>query len=213
MFRVRKLDGTRAEVEEEWPQLTVVDATDLTQLSDACVQCIDPNSMFLFPRRMAGIDAFNPMTKYLQCTARESHPVDLKSLVAISKRLSAGAKLQLYHVVPAKRFDEGWCEAQSFSGLPTKQRNAQELLKMTNAEVKEIMGVNNKEFKAVHDKLEQFVVRLDLRNPPFSPQKAGGYLPAQGSIRTFSTAARDSSAVRGSVAGGTKVLQRVLKII
>jgi hypothetical protein len=51
------------------------------------------------------------------------------------------------------------------------------------------------------------VVRLDLSNPPVTPQKAE-YLSTYGSIRTFSTMARDINAVRGSVAGGMKVLQR-----
>jgi hypothetical protein len=210
-FKVRKLDGTGVEVEEEWPKLTVVDATNLTQLSDACVQCVDPNSMYLFLRKMTGIDAFNPLTKYLQCTESKLHPVSLKSLVIINEHLPTGAKLLLYNVVPAKRYDEGWHDEQSFSG-PTKQRNAKKLLSMTDKEIEKNMGVKKTNFKAVHSKLEQYVVRLDLSNPPVTPQQAG-YLPTYGSIRSFSTLARDSNAVRGSVAGGMKVLQRVLKMI
>jgi hypothetical protein len=91
-FKVRKLDGTGVEVEEEWSKLTVVDTTNLTQLSDACVQCVDPNSMYLFLRKMTGIDAFNPLTKYLQCTESKLHPVSLKSLVIISEHLPTGAE-------------------------------------------------------------------------------------------------------------------------
>jgi hypothetical protein len=83
---------------------------------------------------------------------------------------------------------------------------------MTDTEIEEIMGVNKTNFKAVHSKLEQCVVRLDFSNPPVTPQKEG-YLPTYGSIRTFSTVARDSNSVRGSVAGGMKVLQRLLKMI
>ena len=210
-FKVRKLDGTGVEVEEEWSKLTVVDAANFTQLSDACVQCVDTNSMYLFMRKMEGIDAFNPPTKFLQCTVSKLHPVSLNSLVIINKHLPTGAKLLLYYVVPANRYDEGWHDEQSFSG-PTKQRNAKKLLSMTDAEIEKIMRVNETNFNAVHSKLEQYVVRLDLNKPPVTPQKAG-YLPTYDSIRTFSTMARDSNAVRGSVAGGMKALQRVLKMI
>eukprot|EP01033_Poteriospumella_lacustris_P010765 gene10765-7657_t len=119
-FKVRKLDGTGVEVEEEFSKLTVVDTTHLTQLSDACVQCVDPNSIYLFLRKMTGIDAFNPPTKYLQCTEKDWHPVSLKSLVTISEHLPTGAKLRLYYVVPAKRYEEGWRDEQAFSA-PSKQ--------------------------------------------------------------------------------------------
>jgi hypothetical protein len=73
--------------------------------------------------------------------------------------------------------------------------------------------VNKTDYDAVHSKLEQYMMRLDLSNPPVTPQMMAGYLPTYGSIRTFSTVARGSTAVRGSVAGGLKVLQRVLKMI
>eukprot|EP01033_Poteriospumella_lacustris_P010766 gene10766-7658_t len=75
------------------------------------------------------------------------------------------------------------------------------------------MEVSKTDFDAVHSKLEQYVVRLDLSNPPVTPRGAG-YLPMYGSIRTFSTVARDSNyAVRRSVAGGLKMLQCVLKML
>jgi len=230
-YKVRKLDGKLIEIKETWPKLTLVNATHIKQLSEALKTCTSPETMCLFLRDMVLIDACVPLTKYLQCTQATSHTLNLNALLTICKQLPSGSKLRLYFVVPDFRYDNGWKNAQSFVGPDCTQRNADKLEKMTDGDIQDKMKVTKADYKLVSGMLEQYVVGIDVDNPPATVKRMAYSF---GSTRAFSTTARrdgstvhvhgsvanlkvlsrnNGSAVRGSMVAGWKVLQSVLKMM
>ena len=212
-FKVRKLDGTGTEIEEVWPRLTVEVATHINQLSEALLHCTNSSYMFLFLAggKMVGIDAFHPLTKYLQCTQKSSHLIHLKSMAAICKQLPLETKLRLYFVVPAQRFDEGWRDAQSFAGPSEIHQNASsKLQRMDGEEIQStMMDVSKSDWDLVQTKLEQYAVRVDLNkhplNKPKSPATFEFLFSANNQARRFSTKSSMSSAC--SVSGSHAVIK------
>mmetsp|Transcript_17353 Transcript_17353/g.23843 ORF Transcript_17353/g.23843 Transcript_17353/m.23843 type:complete len:591 (-) Transcript_17353:232-2004(-) len=203
-FNVRKLDGTAQEFKEKWSQLTLVDVREFIELSDALERFNDPRKMYSYVRKMEGFDAYSPPNKFLQCTLRPSYPILLKSMVTIAKQLGKNDKLRLYFVVPSEQY-EGWLGAQSFAGKKVQQ-NAEKLRAMNNEEIMKTIGVSKDDFKMVDDKLEQYVMRLDFRNPVQKQRQ-----PYKFSSRSFSTLS--NNAVRGPVQSCLKTLRGLLKFV
>ncbi len=78
------------------------------------------------------------------------------------------------------------------------------------------MGVSKSDFDLVHDKLEQYVVRLDLNNPPANnpPARAKKWVRKLAPHRYFSTSlsANNGSKTVCGFTAGVKVLRCVLKL-
>ena len=200
--------GNSKENEEEWPQLKEVDARSITELSDAFKQCSDPNTLFTFTKKMAGIDSFNPPKRYFQYTGKESHTINLEVIVSICKeQKDPNAKVPFYFIVPQHRFQSGWTGTQSFSKSKS-QINMSKLLALSESDLNNFWKVKKNEVEMLNKNLVQFAVCLDVSE---KAKQSGHQIGGSANLRVKKkSGVREFSTVPKSILHSSKVNFRVL---
>eukprot|EP01032_Pedospumella_encystans_P007825 gene7825-9333_t len=168
--------------QQEFSVLQLVDARNLTTPTDVLQHCQDKKKLYVFLKRMAGFDAFNPPNNYFQITNRNSHPINFAAVETVCSSVADGQVVNLYHVVPAHKFPQ-WRNAQSFD-LGGAERNGAKLQKLTPSELTKF-GISKKMVMGVLQKLNQFVVCLDQQAPLRRSQEKRG--PGAVGNRAYST--------------------------
>lgn len=187
-FRIREITtDSIVERDKEFPALRDVRCGHITQLSDVYEQCTKTNSLFSFLKRMPAFDAHRAPNEYFNFTTRSSHQINIHAAVHMCSRpIQEGRKSELYFVVPADRFDNGWLNPQSYEG-PAGQANMKKLQDTTKPKQQEDarrkLEVDDNQVQLVATNLVQYALWLDLTGR--STGGVGGV--GGGQVRQFST--------------------------
>lgn len=165
VFRIRQLPSDRDE-HEQWPTRNLLPSTNITNLQDMYHYCEDGDTVYYFNKFMPTFDGHIPPHLYFNCTTSDSHTISVKTAVEMCKQVSGAdekSKVRLYFVVPAHRFDSGWKVAQSFHSSNGSCNLSKLLNPKTAQESRKKLNISANDAKLLANRLEQYVLRLDLR--------------------------------------------------